>query len=126
LVVVSATAESTATATITTATATKATSATAESTATACWTFFARTSFVNSDGATIKLFTIPELNSSLSCFLGVHFYETETAGSASHFVGYDTGFFYITGLGKGLSQTVLGGVVRQTTNIQLRCHFLAS
>jgi hypothetical protein len=124
LVVVAASAVSTAeTTTITTASATKSTASaavaatTAETTTTTGRALFARTSFVYGQSATIELFTIPELNCSLSCFLSVHLDKTETTRAAGHFVYDYLSGCDVTSLSKCLLESVVGCAVRQVSDI---------
>jgi hypothetical protein len=103
IVAASATAETASATAVTTATAAKSATATAAAkSATTSWALFARASFVYSDCAAIELFSVPEFNCCLCCFIGVHFDETKTARAAGHFVDDYLSRYYVASLREGL------------------------
>jgi hypothetical protein len=113
----------TATATATAVAATTAATAIATAAATATGALFARTGFVDGQGATVKFFAIDLSNGFGGLFLGSHFDEREPTGLVGHLVQDEVAGGDIAGRFEEVQDVSLGGVERQVTDEQLCSHF---
>jgi hypothetical protein len=109
---------STAIATSTATTSAAATSAASIAATTAAAAFFAWTSFVNGQPATIKLFFMKTVDRIASTVLICHFNETKTFASTGVTVLDDLSAAYCTELCKHLFQALVGNSIGEVTDVK--------
>ncbi len=73
--------------------------------------------FIDSDVPAAKILAVQHLNGFVGFLIGRHFDKAEASGAARELVYDHLGRFHVPGLGEVLPQLIIGGAVRQTTNI---------
>jgi hypothetical protein len=97
-------------------------SASAPAPETAAGTFFARTSLINGQGASLPLLAAERLGGSIRAFLGGHGHEGEAARPAAHFIHHEINLGDRAVLGEKILKIIFGGIIREIAHIQFSVH----